>query len=140
MNQWATFRTQLVLQLLLTTTSIGLIGWLAVGHEWTAASLWAVPTVGMVTRVVVLVRLHRMGSFAEDPAQRPPVAVASRQVSVIFIVQFVCWLAAACYYAATTFWIGLAVALFLALLSLSMTRMLRRRALQQPASSGTAGP
>jgi hypothetical protein len=132
MNQWAKFRTQLILQLLLTLTSIGLVAWLAARGEGAAASLWGVPTIGLITRVVVLVRLHRMGNFAEDPAQRPSPAVASRQVSVIFIVQFVAWLAAACYCAATAFWVPFAVALFLALSSLAMTIFLRRLSPQLP--------
>ena len=140
MNQWAKFRTQLILNLLLTLTSIGLIAWLAARGEWAAASLWGVPTIGMVTRVLVLVRLHGMGQFAEDPAQRPSLAAANRQVSAIFIVQFVAWLGAACYCAATALWVPFAVALFLALPSLATTIFLRRLRLQQPASSGKAGP
>jgi hypothetical protein len=93
----------------------------------------------MATRLLVLLRLHRMGSFAEDPAHRPPLAAANRQLSVVYLVQIVCWLAAACLSVATRFWVGLAIAVFLALMSLSMTIMLRRPP-QQPATSSTPSP
>ncbi|TCC56413.1 hypothetical protein E0H73_32520 [Kribbella pittospori] len=128
---------QLAVRLALAVSFAGLTAWLLVLRLWPAAAIWAVPTCGLATRVIVLIRLDRMGFFAAEDADRPSNAEANRQTSAVFMVQFVGWILVGVYSAATGFWMGLVLAVILAYISIAVFRMLRRR---QPAGSMAAGP
>ncbi|MEV5968123.1 hypothetical protein AB0L70_40530 [Kribbella sp. NPDC051952] len=93
---------------------------------WPGAVIWAVPTLGLFTRVVVLMRIRRLGWYADDETDRPSVAVVNRETSKIFVVQLVGWLIAAVYLALVHVWLGLAVAVVLAYTSLVLVRFMRR--------------
>jgi uncharacterized membrane protein SirB2 len=79
-----------------------------------------------MTRVLVLIRIRRMGWYAAEEADRPTPAVINRETSKVFLVQFVGWLAVAAYSAAIGVWLGLGVAIVLAYISLGIVRLLRR--------------
>jgi hypothetical protein len=121
------FRTQLVVHLALAVGFAGLVGWLLVLGVWPVAVMCAVPTAGLVTRLVILFRLRGMGWWSEDAADRPPAAVANRLTSMIFIVQSIGWLVTAGCLAAAGRWPwGTLSMLLLASLSIATTIMLRR--------------
>ncbi|MGC4943885.1 hypothetical protein [Kribbella sp. DT2] len=123
----SSFRTQLIVHAVLTAGFLGLVIALAVLGVWPAAVIWAVPTAGMATRVLTVVRLNRLGWWAPDPADRPPVSAANRLQSVVFLVLLAGWTLAAVYFAATLFWPGLLLAVVLGAMSFATAQMLRRR-------------
>lgn len=117
---------QVVVHLALAGAFAGLVIWLLALRVWPAAAIWAVPTLGLITRVVVLVRIRRIGWYAADESDRPSVAAVNRETSKVFLVQLIGWIAVAAYSAATGTWLGLGVAILLAFTSLCLLRLLRK--------------
>jgi uncharacterized membrane protein YfcA len=132
------FRTQLAVHLVLAAGFAVLVGWLLARHVWPAATIWAVPTAGLITRILIMFRLRRMGWWSEDEAQRPSAALANRQTSWIFIVQSIGWLLAAGHLTAAGHWPLSTLMLLLAAMSIATTLFLRRPTLQQPATTATS--
>jgi hypothetical protein len=112
----------------------GLVIWLLALRASSAVVIWAVPTLGLMTRVAVLIRIRRMGWYAADEADRPSAAAVNRETSKVFLVQLVGWLAVAAYSAAVGVWLGLGVAIVLAYMSMTIVRLLRR----SPSRAGRA--
>lgn len=135
------FRTQLIVHLVMALGFAVLVGWLLALHVWPGATICAVPTAGLITRVLILFRLRRMGWWSEDEAQRPSAAEANRQTSWIFLVQSIGWVLAAGHLTALGYWPwGTLAMLFLATMSIATTVFLRRPAQQQPATAATSPP
>ena len=123
---WQKFGVQLAVHSALAAGFAGLVIWLLALRIWPAAAIWAVPTLGLMTRVAVLIRLRRMGWYAADQSDRPSSTVVNRETSKVFLVQLVGWLMVAAYSAAIGVWLGLGVAVVLAYISLAVVRLLRR--------------
>jgi hypothetical protein len=129
------FRTQLIVHLVMTSGFAVLVGWLLALHVWPAATIWAVGTAGLITRIVILFRLRRMGWWSEDEARRPSPASVNRQTSWIFIVQSIGWLLATAHLTAAGLWPWNVGMLFLATMSIATTLFLRRPPLQEAATT-----
>lgn len=125
-TDWRRFGVQIVVHLALAGAFSGLVIWLLALQIWPAAAIWSVPTLGVMTRVVVLVRIRRMGWYAADESDRPSVAAVNRETSNVFLVQLIGWIAVAAYSAATGTWLALGVAILLAFISLCLLRLLRK--------------
>ncbi|MEU4192273.1 hypothetical protein AB0E69_10260 [Kribbella sp. NPDC026611] len=117
---------QLAVQVALAAAFAGLVIWLLVLGSWSAAVIWSAPTLGLITRIVLLFRIRRLGWYAADEADRPPAALVNREMSKVFLVQLAAWLVVAVYCAATRVWLGLGAAIVLAYISLAVARLLRR--------------
>jgi O-antigen/teichoic acid export membrane protein len=106
-------RPAAVAQLALAVVSVGLVVWLAVRGLWPAAAIWAVPTLGWLTRLVLVLRERR------TPLNR-------RRLAVVFLVQFAGWVAVSGYLLTLGWW-GAAIGIaFLACMSGAMVLFLRR--------------
>ncbi|TDO66519.1 hypothetical protein EV651_10484 [Kribbella sp. VKM Ac-2571] len=136
---WHKYGVQLAVHSALAAAFAGLVSWLLAMRIWPAAAIWAVPTLGLMTRVAVLIRLRRMGWYAADESDRPSSAVVNREMSKVFLVQLVGWLMVAAYSAATGVWLGLGVSLALAYISLAVVRLLRRSARRPGQTHGSEG-
>jgi hypothetical protein len=110
------YRSQLTLALItLGLFSVGLVMSIVVG-VWEAAALVAVFVAGWIARVLMILRINRLGGYT-DP--RPDVRVHYRPV---LRTQLIGWILVSLYFMIAGFWWGLLTTVPLGLLSLLLLR------------------
>lgn len=120
---FSSYRSQLTLALItLGVFCVGLVMAIFIGI-WVVAALVAVFVAGWIARVLMILRINRLGGYTTDP--RPDVRAQYRPV---LRTQLVGWILVSIYFVITGFWWGLLTSVTLGLFSsLLLRRVIPRR-------------
>ncbi|MDX6260856.1 MAG: hypothetical protein QOH84_2544 [Kribbellaceae bacterium] len=116
------YRSQLTLALItLGVFLVGLVSAIVAG-VWALAAQVAVFVAGWIARVLMVLRINRLGGYTADP--RPDTRAHYRPV---LRTQLVGWILVSIYFVITGFWWGLLTSVTLGLFSLLLLRVIPKR-------------
>jgi len=104
----------------------------AVVGVWPVVVMLAVFVAGWTARLIVVLRIGRLGGNDADAAKRPSAANVNHEYLLVLRTQLVGWLVAGVYFAVIHFWLGVAVAVLLAYITLPIMQLIRRRSREAP--------
>jgi hypothetical protein len=132
------FGRQVVVHSVMLGVLVGTAVLAAVAGVWPVVAMLSVFVAGWAARLIVLLRVRRLGGYDADAATRPPAARINREYLLVLRTQLVGWLAAGVYFVVVHFWLGVAVAALLAYITLPLMQLIRRR--ERAESDAADGP
>jgi hypothetical protein len=111
------YRSQLTLALITLGIFLAALIMTAAVGVWPVVAMLAVFVAGWIARVLMVLRINRLGGYSADP--RPDMRAQARPV---LLTQLVGWTLCSLYFVITGFWWGLLTSVSLGLFSLLLLR------------------